>query len=115
MKTYRATPGCSTAKRTIKLIAMLEKRPIYRHRNGLEQNDIEEGCFITDLTREVVHFLNPSAAAVFALCDGTRDAGAVAQILKDTFGLAIAPDDDVETCLASLAQQGLVEVQAGPH
>lgn len=88
---------------------MMEKGSTYRQTSGLDHHDVEDGCFITDFTRETVHFLNPTAAAVLALCDGTRDAPAIAQVLQDAFGLASPPCGDVEACLTSLAQQGLIE------
>lgn len=81
----------------------------YRRTAGLDCNAIEDGYFVADRTREKVHFLNRTAAAVFELCDGDRDAPAIALALSEIFGLATSPQDDVETCLASLAERGLIE------
>ncbi|MBS0321901.1 MAG: PqqD family protein [Proteobacteria bacterium] len=61
-----------------------------------------------------VHFLNPTAALILESCDGTLPAGRLPRLVADAFGLAEPPFADVEACLESLLDQGLVrEVRAG--
>jgi PqqD family protein of HPr-rel-A system len=88
---------------------MTKADPFYRRIGGLDRNEIEDGYFVSDVARGKVHFLNPTAAAVFELCDGAHDADAIASALATAFGLAIPPKSDVEACLASLRAEGLIE------
>ncbi|MBK1870569.1 PqqD family protein [Taklimakanibacter albus] len=88
---------------------MTKADPFYRRIEGLVRNEIEGGYFVSDVARGKVHFLNPTAAAVFELCDGAHDADAIASVLTAAFGLAAHPTSDVETCLASLRDEGLIE------
>lgn len=89
---------------------MTNADPFYRRIQGLDRNEIEDGYFVSDVARGKVHFLNPTAAAVFELCDGAHDADAIASALATAFGLTAPPTSDVETCLASLRAEGLIEV-----
>lgn len=88
---------------------MTKADPFYRRIEGLVRNEIEDGYFVSDVARGKVHFLNPTAAAVFELCDGAHDAEAIASALATAFGLASPPKSDVEVCLASLRSEGLIE------
>ena len=88
---------------------MMKTDPFYRRMDGLDRNEIEDGYFVSDVARGKVHFLNPTAAAVFELCDGAHDAEAIASALADAFGLAAPPRADVEACLISLSAEGLIE------
>ncbi|MGO9901783.1 MAG: PqqD family peptide modification chaperone [Solirubrobacteraceae bacterium] len=56
-----------------------------------------------------VHYLNNSAAAVFALCDGRSTVAEIAVRLGDAFGLSEAPGELVARCVADLrAKQVLI-------
>ncbi|WP_119388748.1 HPr-rel-A system PqqD family peptide chaperone [Taklimakanibacter lacteus] len=88
---------------------MTKAEPFYRRIGGLIRDEIEDGYFVSDGARGKVHFLNPTAAAVFELCDGAHDADAIASVLATAFGLATPPKTDVEACLASLRAEGLIE------
>jgi PqqD family protein of HPr-rel-A system len=83
--------------------------PLYRRIDGLNRNEIDDGYFVSDVVRGKVHFLNPTAAAVFELCDGAHDADTIAAALAAAFGLSAPPKADVEACLASLHTEGLIE------
>ena len=41
--------------------------------DSLEINEAEDGLVVYDPAEDMVHHLNPSAALIFDLCDGTRD------------------------------------------
>lgn len=88
---------------------MIKADPYYRRIDKLDRNEIEGGYFVSDVARGKVHFLNPTAAAVFELCDGAHDADAIASVLATAFGLAAPPQADVQACLASLRDEGLIE------
>lgn len=57
----------------------------------------------------VLHYLNPTAAVVWLLCDGTRDLAALAEAVARDFGLSDPPTEDVREALALLAARGLVQ------
>jgi hypothetical protein len=74
----------------------------------LEVNEADDGLVIYDPTDDTVHHLNPSAAMIFDLCDGTRDAEAIAHILGEAFSLAEPPRDDVLAGLEDLSGRKLI-------
>ncbi|MBF9060334.1 PqqD family peptide modification chaperone [Rhodobacterales bacterium HKCCSP123] len=57
----------------------------------------------------VLHYLNPTAAVVWLLCDGSRDHPALAGAVAREFGLADPPTRDVEQALRLLTARGLVQ------
>jgi len=80
----------------------------------LEVISSDDGFVVHDSERALVHYLNETAAIVFSLCDGERDAAAIAALIQEYFGLIEAPVDDVEQALAQLLSQGvLVDAQDG--
>jgi hypothetical protein len=90
-----------------------EQQHVGRPRNpeaiaDIEVNEVPDGLVIYDIGNDRVHYLNPSAAAVFVLCTGTRDAAAIADELRSVFQLPDPPVAEVTTCLGDLSQQGLI-------
>jgi hypothetical protein len=82
---------------------------------SLEVNEAEDGLVVYDPARDVVHHLNPSASVIFDLCDGTRDAAAVAATLAEVFGLHPPPTGEAIAGLEDLAERGLIRWDAhGP-
>lgn len=81
----------------------------YMQAFGLDRHELPDGTVIADLARGKAHLLNPTAAAVFELCDGTRDAEEIAQVLARLFHAAEPVEEEVEACLDKLCQLGLVE------
>jgi Coenzyme PQQ synthesis protein D (PqqD) len=74
----------------------------------LDINEAPDGLVIYDLQTNRVHYLNPSASAVFVLCTGDRDAAGVAQELQSLFHLADLPTEEVTRCLDELLQRRLI-------
>lgn len=62
---------------------------------------------VYDLERHVAHCLNPAAAMVLAVCDGRRDAAAIARVIRRK--VPGASREMVELALARLARARLVE------
>jgi PqqD family protein of HPr-rel-A system len=77
-------------------------------------NEAEDGLVVYDPARDLVHHLNPTAAVIFDLCDGTRDAAAIAATLAEVFGLDSPPKEAVRAGLAELAEQGLIAHEPDP-
>jgi hypothetical protein len=68
-----------------------------------------DGYVFYDALGGQVYYLNLTAAAVLELCDGIKNAGLIADILKGSFGLPEPPLDEVNTCLQALVSAGLIE------
>ncbi len=87
-------------------------RGALRRREDLVVADLKDGeetAFLDPKTGQVVS-LNPTAAAIWYLCDGRRDAGAIAREVAQAF-----PDRDqasiqadVSRALDDLAARGLI-------
>lgn len=86
-----------------------------RRRPDLAYEEIEStGEFIVvDPVDETARVLNATMGAIWILCDGTRDADAIAREIAEILGPA-APAlaqvlADVERCLQQLLTEGLVQ------
>jgi hypothetical protein len=78
---------------------------------GLEYSLSEEGCLIYDASQARVHFLNLSAYFVLLSCDGKTGREAMAAALQEAFELAVAPVAEVDACLSTLREIGLLAGQ----
>lgn len=76
--------------------------------DGLDVNEAEDGLVVYDQTTDTVHHLNKTAAVIFGLCDGSRDAAAIAAELAVLFDLDEPPLAETRTCLAELAEKRLI-------
>lgn len=76
--------------------------------DDLEINESDDGLIVYQASTDRVHYLNHTAGTVLALCDGTRGPEEIARFLADGFGLADPPLQETLTCLAELAEEGLV-------
>jgi hypothetical protein len=81
----------------------------------LEVTEAEGGLIVHDPVQDAVHHLNPSAAAVFDLCDGTRDPEAIAADLAGVYGLEAPPTNETRVALEQLAERCLVRWDARPR
>jgi hypothetical protein len=75
---------------------------------GLDVNETDDGLIIYQESTDRVHHLNPTAAVVFDLCDGTRSAQDIARLVAETFGLADSPEAETNACLEDLARENLI-------
>jgi len=78
-------------------------------RADLEIIAADEGFVVHDASREVVHYLNQTAAIVLSLCDGTRSTDSIADLVKSQFDLDESPRDDVIEIVEKLEAQGLFQ------
>jgi hypothetical protein len=76
--------------------------------DGLEKTEVPDGFVIFRAATEKVHYLNPTAAIVFELCDGTKTLGEIAEFLRQAYKLPESPLAEVITCTQSLVEQGLL-------
>jgi hypothetical protein len=86
--------------------------PHPRRRDDLVVGELNQGneTALLDLATSHVVSLNPTAAAIWYLCDGNRDATAITQELLDTLPAAepVQVEADVRTMLEQLAGLGLL-------
>ena len=75
---------------------------------GLDVNEVPDGYVVYQLLTDRVHYLNKTAAIIFELCDGERDAGDIAACVGQMFKLENTADGEVEACIQSLLKEGLV-------
>ncbi len=81
----------------------------YRKIDKFEANEVPDGYIIYDEKLGEFPFLNLSAAVVFELCDGQNDIQTITTMFQAAFDLPDSPQAEIETCLASLVSQGLIE------
>ena len=74
----------------------------------LEVSEVKDGLIVFDAVSDRVHYLNATAAIVFALCDGEHDARAMAEVVAAAFKLDHSPFVEVQSCLRTFADQGLL-------
>jgi hypothetical protein len=75
---------------------------------GIEIREAPDGLVVYDASRDRLHYLNPTAALLLESCDGTLPAVELPALLAAAFDLAAPPTGEVETCLTTLLDQGLL-------
>jgi len=75
---------------------------------GLDVNEAEDGLVVYVEATESVHHLNKTAAVIFGLCDGTRNARQIADEVARLFALDAAPFDETLDFLAELERSDLI-------
>jgi hypothetical protein len=85
----------------------MQDRP--KKSDGLEIDEVEDGFVIYQPDRDRVHYLNPTANLILELCDGSLTATQIAELLAQTFDMAVPPDQEVDEALAKLEAEGLTQ------
>jgi PqqD family protein of HPr-rel-A system len=87
--------------------AMVAGKP--RVREDLGVVEFEGETVVFDPVRPEVHYLNATAGAVFAFCDGSATAAETARELAEAFGVPVeSVAADVDLVLANFAERGLL-------
>jgi len=76
--------------------------------DGLDIHLVEDHCVVFDSACDRIHYLNPTAALVLELCDGNRPPAEIAALVREAYGLATTPLDEITRCLTSLKEMGIV-------
>ena len=76
--------------------------------DGLDVNEVKDGLIVYDPKRDRVHYLNGSAGVVFTLCDGAHSGTQIAEVVSVAFELDALPLTDVDRCLTTFANEGLL-------
>jgi Coenzyme PQQ synthesis protein D (PqqD) len=77
--------------------------------DDLEVDEVEDGFVVYQPDRERVHYLNPTANLILELCAGTLTATQIAELIAQTFDLAVPPSQEVDEALAKLEAEGLTQ------
>jgi hypothetical protein len=78
-----------------------------RKAQNLEIHIVDGQCVVYDTGADRVHYLNPTAALVLELCDGSRSAQQIAALVQEAYALPEAPIGEVNGCLRSLREMGI--------
>jgi hypothetical protein len=88
---------------------MIEATTVVRGIDGARTHELDGQAVVLDVTRNVLHLLNPTATALWARLDGTTTVEGLAAELADEFG---APREvvlnDVIRALGQMAGEGLL-------
>ena len=76
--------------------------------NGLEINEVTDGYVVHQHDRDRVHYLNATAAILLELCNGKNRTADLPELLRSAFQLPTAPVADVQNCLLTLRNEGLI-------
>jgi hypothetical protein len=75
---------------------------------GLDVNEVPDGYVIYQPQADRVHYLNKTAAIIFELCDGERDARNITECIGQIFAFERTNEGDIQACIQSLLKEGLV-------
>ncbi|MBN1422742.1 MAG: HPr-rel-A system PqqD family peptide chaperone [Planctomycetes bacterium] len=79
-------------------------------REDLVIRELDEEVIVFDPATSNAHTLNPTAAAILLLCDGSRDGDEIAREVARTFSIDEArANADVAKTLQELRDRGLIE------
>lgn len=93
---------------SVKGTAPPDHRPPQRAK-GLEIKPLADGYVVYQPAHERIHYLNPTAALILELCDGSHPVAELPALLAAACGVEVVADDEVDECLARLHDEGLLE------
>jgi hypothetical protein len=83
-------------------------RQLPKMAEGLDITETDDGLIVYQESTDRVHHLNPTAAVVLEICDGTRTVEQIARVVGETFGLSEVPERETKACLEDLAREKLI-------
>ena len=75
---------------------------------GLDVDQTDDGYVIYEPDKDRVHHLNPTAALILELCNGTNSVAGIAEALQEAFHLPEPPTRMVEEVLTQMKGEGLL-------
>jgi hypothetical protein len=85
-----------------------DERHYLRKAAGMEVHAVAHQVAIYDPQADRIHYLNPTAALILELSDGSHSSKQIAALVQEAYGLAEAPVAAVEDCLSGLKKAGIV-------
>lgn len=74
--------------------------------DDLEVTEVPDGHLIYDQDNDKVHYLNPTAAIIYMICDGTRTVDDIRSIICEAYSIEDVPE--IEEFFTSLTEAELV-------
>jgi hypothetical protein len=85
-----------------------------RRRDALLAREVDGETVVLDRVKGVIHRLNPTAGAIWRLCDGSSSADMIAEEVRDAFDVELGTAlRDVEAALVQFEELGLIEAVDG--
>ncbi|MGD0379125.1 MAG: PqqD family peptide modification chaperone [Acidimicrobiales bacterium] len=75
---------------------------------GLDITETDDGLIVYQESTDRVHHLNPTAAVVLGMCDGTHTVEEIARVVGETFAVGEVPQRETEACVEDLTREQLV-------
>ena len=76
--------------------------------DGLDVHEVDDGLVVYHADTDRVHYLNPTAAVVLSLADGTRSEAELAELVQAAWELDAPPLADVHECVDQLRTEGVL-------
>ena len=86
----------------------VDEQSVFTRIEEHEPTAVPDGYVIYQASRDMVHYLNPTAAIAYELCDGQHSARRIAEFIQRSFGLPQPPVADVIECLSNLEREQLI-------
>lgn len=83
------------------------RRPVAA--DDLDVHETDDGLIVYQESKDRVHHLNPTAAVILELCDGTKDTEQIARELAALFGLDEPPLTETKSGIEELTREGLID------
>jgi hypothetical protein len=77
--------------------------------SNLEVHNVPDGYIVYQTERDLVHYLNETAAIIFEFCDGKREPEDIIARVAKAFDLGPSAHDEIRAGLDSLVKEGLVQ------
>lgn len=86
----------------------MDEKP--KRKDNLVAEDMDDDVLVADFRKSEMHVLNPTAAAIWEMCDGEHTAEQIADTLAEHFGVTAEEiQSDVANMLADFNEKGLLE------
>ena len=84
----------------------MQEKP--KHIDGLDIEQTEDGYIIYEADKDRVHYLNPTAALILELCNGSNSIDAISELVQEAFHLPEAPEQVVRETITQMTGEGLL-------
>jgi hypothetical protein len=89
-------------------MASYDRDQVFVGEEGLELSQVPDGYVIYQVRRDRVHFLNPTAVAVYELSAAGVAAPEIELYLQQAYDLTELPTDMVRDCITMLVTEELI-------
>jgi Coenzyme PQQ synthesis protein D (PqqD) len=80
----------------------------YTQAGNLDIHEVPDGYIVYQPEQDRVHYLNPTAAVIFELCNGRHGLDEIVSRVANVFELDPSTHDQIRSGLDSLIKEGLI-------